>query len=253
MAPPVSIVVPVHNGRAFVTEAVSAALAQTHPSVEVVVWDDGSTDGSLDVARDAAGGDGRARFFRSERRRGLTATLNLAVAETTGTYVGSADADDRLHPGAVAATAAALDRSPGVGLAYTRHREIDAAGLPGRVGPRAEVPFDPNRLLIDFMVFHFRLFRRSLFDRLGGFDESYACAQDYDFVLRASEAARVERVPEVLYDYRLHGGSVSQTRAAEQLACSRRAVESALRRRGADRAFALRVDDLERFSLRRRG
>ena len=253
MPTPASIVMPVHNGRAFVAGAVAGVLGQTHPAVELVVWDDGSTDGSLDAAREAARGDPRARFFRSEGRRGVAATLNLAFAEATGDYLGVVDADDVPHLQAVAATAAVLDRSPDVGLAYTRHREIDAAGVPGRVGPRCLIPFDPNRLLIDFMVFHFRLFRRPLFDALGGFDESYAAAVDYDFVLRASERARIEQVPRVLYDYRVHGGSISQSRRREQVACSRRAVESALRRRGAEGRFELLVDDRDRFRLRSRG
>ncbi len=250
--PKVSLVMPVFNTRRYVGEAVASVLAQRYEDWELLVWDDGSTDGSAEAARDAARGDPRVRLFGSASNRGTTHTLNRAFAQATGGYLGVVDSDDRLHPDALRETVPLLDRRPGVGLVYTRYRTIDAAGTAGPIGRRCLIPYDPNRLLIDFMVYHFRLFRRRWFDHVGGFDERYRYAQDYEFCIRISEVAKVHHLPRVLYDYRVHDRSVSLTRRLEQRECARLAVDAALARRGMAERFRLEVGDCGAFRLRER-
>lgn len=244
---------PVHNALPYVGEAIASVLAQRFTDWELVVWDDGSTDGSLDAARLAAGGDPRVRFFAEGENRGTTHAVNQAVAQTSGEYIGVVDADDRLLPAAIRETVALLDRRPRVGLAYTRYRIINERGEPGPVGRRCQIPYAPNRLLIDFMVYHQRLFRRRWFDHLGGLDESYRYAQDYEFCLRMSEVAPIQQVPQVLHEYRVHDRSVSQVKRAEQRACAARAVRAAISRRGMADHFALDVGDDGSFRLRKLG
>lgn len=240
-----------HNARPYVGQAVASVLAQRYDDWELIAWDDASEDGSLEVARDAAAGDPRVLFHRHDTNLGLTATLNRAFATARGSYFGTLDADDRLLPAALQRTVAVLDRRPQVGLAYTRYRVIDAHGQPGPVGSRCLIPYDPNRLLIDFMVHHLRLFRRQHYERLDGFDERYRCAQDYEFCLRMSETTRFEQVKEVLYEYRVHDRSVSATRRAEQRDCAARAVRAALVRRGMGSQFSLHVEPDGGFRLRK--
>lgn len=250
--PKVSLVMPVFNTRRYVGEAVASVLAQRWRDWELIVWDDGSDDGAGDAARHAAGDDPRIRLFRSDANHGTTYTLNQAFAKAQGTYFGVIDSDDRLHPDALRQTVAHLDRRPKIGLVYTRYRVMDERGNPGLVGTRCRISYDPNRLLLDFMVYHFRLFRRRWFEHVGGFDESYRYAQDYEFCLRMSEVTPIRQVPRVLYDYRVHDRSVSLSRRSEQRECARLAIDAALVRRGMANHFHVEVDDQGTFRLRKR-
>ena len=249
MAGACTVVLPLYNRAAHVGEAVRSVLAQTHPDWRLIVHDDGSTDDSLAVARAAAAGDGRVSFHRSQTNRGLTPTLVDACRLAQTPYLGTLDSDDRLHPDCLAATAAVLDAEPDVGMAYTRYRRIGPAGQDGGVGPRSLRPFDANRLLVDFMCFHFRLIRRSIYEQVGGFDVAYVRAQDYDLCLRLSEVTRVVQIPRPLYDYRVHDDSASIRDRYRQIDDARRAVEAALVRRGAADEWELAVQITSKFRL----
>lgn len=251
-----SIILPLYNRREYVGEAVRSVLAQTRRDWELIVYDDGSTDDSLAVARDAAGGDERVRFERSDVNRGTTSTLAAAFRLARGVYFGTLDSDDRLHRDCLRETARVLDRYPATGMVYTQYRCIDADGRPGGLGTRCRLPFDRNRLLVDFMCFHFRLIRRSVYEQVGGFDPAYERAPDYDLCLRLSEVTDVRHVAKPLYDYRVHDNSVSVQTRRRQTEDSRRAVEAALRRRGVDDQYEIQVtiapDGQGKFRLRPR-
>ena len=102
------------------------------------------------------------------------------------------------------------------------------------------------------MTFHFRLIRRSVFDQVGGIDESFQCAEDYDLCLRVAELTEVRRIPKPLYFYRIHADSISQSMRIDQIHCARDAVNRALDRRGLSDRFELDLQIRGRFSLRRR-
>ena len=227
-----TVVMPVFNRARYVGEAVDSVLRQTCGDWRLIVYDDGSTDGSMAVAREAAAGDGRVSFHRSEENRGLTPALVEACGMAGTPYLGTLDSDDRLHPECLAATADVLDRRAEVGMVYTQYERIGPSGERGGVGKRCLRPFDANRLLVDFMCFHFRLMRRDVYEEVGGFDPAYERAQDYDLCLRLSEATSVAHVARPLYEYRVHQESASFTGRFRQIEDSRRAVEAALRRRG---------------------
>jgi glycosyltransferase involved in cell wall biosynthesis len=109
--PLVSVVVPLYDAERFVGEALDAALAQTLSDLEVIVVDDGSTDGSLAAAR-ARERDPRVRVAAAPHR-GISATRNAGIAEARGTYVAFLDADDVWEPGYLRAQVDALEKNPG--------------------------------------------------------------------------------------------------------------------------------------------
>ncbi|MBX3468598.1 MAG: glycosyltransferase [Planctomycetes bacterium] len=205
--PRVSIIVPLFDGRRWLQEALESALGQTHAPVEVVVVDDGSTDGGAEVAR-ALG----VRVL-TQRNAGVAAARNHGLDEARGEWVVFLDQDDRLLPRAVEAGLEALRATPAAGWTVGRLRRIDAHG---RVrGEEAAVggPLDrlsmlrgqarsggpPGRALLP----------RALVRAAGGFDPRHAPADDYALFLELARRAAGRWLDEVVLEYRRHDANVS--------------------------------------------
>ncbi|HNY28848.1 MAG TPA: glycosyltransferase [Candidatus Sumerlaeota bacterium] len=249
MQPKVSIVMTVYNAERYLSEAVGSVLAQSFGDLELILWDDGSTDGSADIARDLSETDPRIRFVASEHR-GRGRVLAEACARAEGDFLGLVDADDRLEPTAVEECAEYLNHHPEIGMVYTDHQIMNSEGRPGALGRRCRIPYSKERLLLDFMTHHFRLLRRSVYEQIGGFDPTFPLAMDYDLCLRLSEVTEIAHLPRALYHYRQHPESLSATHRLEQALWTQRAIQNALDRRGMDWVCELEVRP--RFRLRRK-
>ncbi len=226
----ISLVMTVRDGARFLAQAIDSVRAQTLSDWELVVWDDGSTDDTPSIIASHAQRDPRIRAFRSEaigRRRALVE----AHASARGDTLAWIDADDWLHPEALALTHAVLTRT-GVDLVYTDHVIVDANGTSRGPGRRTRIPYSRRRLLVDFMTFHFRLFTREVFERAGGIDADREIAIDYDLCLRISEIGQIRHLAEPLYFYREHPEQMSTRRRAAQIEASAAAIRAALSRRG---------------------
>lgn len=245
---PISLVITVYNRERYLEQAIESVLAQTRRDFELVIWDDGSTDSSVEIARRYAESDSRVRVIAAEHL-GRTRALKAAIAQTTGAYIGVVDSDDILRPAALEETAPVLDTYPEVGLIYTDYMVIDEAGNIKGQGQRSRIPYSKDRLLVDFMIFHFRLFRRSVYDQVGGIDESFDYAEDYDLCLRLCEATEVGHLQKPLYYYRDHEDSLSYQKQIEQILWSQKAIEQALKRRGLSDRFELKVRITGSFSI----
>jgi glycosyltransferase involved in cell wall biosynthesis len=229
----------VRDGARFLPQALESVRAQTFADWELVLVDDGSTDDTLDIARRFAADDPRIRVF-AEPARGRRSALELAHRHARGAYLGWIDADDWLAPEALERTHAAITTWQ-CDMIYTSHVVVTADGKQRGPSRRARIPYSAQRLLIDFMTFHFRLFTRDVFERAGGIDPDRDIAIDYDLCLRISEHGRIEHVAEPLYFYRMHSAQMSTRKRSEQIAASADAIRAALVRRGMT-SFELDVD-----------
>lgn len=248
-APPaVTLVTPVYNRRELLPATLRSILAQTYEDFELIVWDDGSTDGSAKVARAVVGSDPRVRIVR-QVNRGLSHVLKAALAEARGRYLGWVDSDDLLLPGALEATTRVLEAEPDVGLVYSHYEIIDLDGKVIRHGLRCEIPFSLERQLVDYMTFQFRLIRRSVYLAVGGIDPDFVRAQDHELCQRLAENTRVVQIPDVLYQHRDHPQTISRLHTCEQIEYCRRATEKALERRGLADQLELSVTILPIFRL----
>lgn len=250
--PAITVIVPVHNREATVAQTIASILAQTRRDFELLVCDDGSTDGSRAAIERAVAGDARVRVEVNPTNLGLTRTLEAAHRLARGAYIGWVDSDDWIAPTALERTSAVLDRKPGVGMVYTDHTIVDALGKALGIGVRCDIPYSKERLLVDFMTFHFRLFRRSAFEACGGINTTFATAHDYDFCLRMAEVTQIEHLREPLYFYRRSEDSISNVRRMEQIESSARAIREALARRKLDDKYRLEVEIVGRFAIRPR-
>jgi cellulose synthase/poly-beta-1,6-N-acetylglucosamine synthase-like glycosyltransferase len=169
-----------------------------------------------------------------------------------GTYIGWVDSDDLLAPTALQETAALLDTHPEVGLVYTDYLVMDAQGKVRSYGQRCRIPYSKHRLLMDFMTFHFRLYRRNIYEQIGGVDESFELAEDYDLCLRFSEVTQIKHLPKPLYFYRTHPDSTTN-RQLEMIRWGAEAINRALKRRRLADTYELDVRIVGQYSLRQKG
>lgn len=247
MVPKISIVMPVYNRDRYVGAAIESILNQTSTDFELLVWDDGSTDNSLIIARHYADRDPRVRVIAA-KHHGIALALKSAIAATTGTYIGSVDSDDLLAPTALEETLTILDAHPEVGLVYTNYHVIDENGQDRGLGYRCHIPYSNDRLLIDFMTFHFRLLRRCVYEQVGGINPAFERAEDYDLCLRLAEVTTVHHLERSLYYHRRHAGNVTN-RQLEMIYWAYKASSQALKRRGLNKHYKLTLNLKGQFIL----
>lgn len=236
---PVSIVMTNYNRDRYLAEAIASVLSQTYPHFDLLIWDDGSTDNSVAIAREYEQQDERVRVIAAAHQ-GFVPSLKQAFAQTQGMYVGSVDSDDKLAPTALAETVAVLDAKPQVGMVYTHYQTMNAAGQIQGLGNRCQIPYSPQRLLIGFMTFHFRLLRRSVYDQVGGIDARFERAEDYDLCLRLSEVTEIECLKHPLYFHRQHDSNISND-DLEMLRWTYQASQQAVERRGLADRYEVRI------------
>jgi len=209
-SPLVSVVLPVHDGERFLAEAVDSILRQTLADLELVVVDDGSTDGTRRIL---AGYDDARLQVVSRPRRGLVPALQAGISEARAAYVARMDADDVSEPLRLERQVELLERRPRVGMAATWVAVTDEQGRELR---RHVIPSENDdlvrRLLLRNPFQHGSvLLRRAALDSAGGYRDDYGANEDYDLWRRLARSWELACVPEVLYRYRVHSRAVTQT------------------------------------------
>ncbi len=199
-------------------ETLASLAAQTYPALEVIIVDDGSTDRTSEIARQAADqSGGRMRYLRQENA-GQAAALNAGWRDATGDYLGYLSADDVLYPDAIATLAAQLDATASVLAVYPDYDLIDAKS---KILRRVQAPDFDLREMVERSVCQPGpgvLFRRDALAQTGGWNVDLRQVPDFEFWLRLSSRGAFARVPRALAGFRVHDGS--QTFAAPSAAKS---------------------------------
>ncbi len=194
-------------------------LEQTVTELELLIIDDGSTDGTGEVANRLADGDHRVRVVRMEQNVGIAHSLNLGLEEAQTPFVVILDADDWSEPQRLERQLAVLDSAPDIAVVGSRMREVDEQGR--ELSPRTR--FAPGE--VRSVLMHFNpipntsaMLRRDLALAAGGYDPRYRWAAEYDLWLRLAERYRVIALDEVLATREMSSRNVAATREREQLA-----------------------------------
>jgi glycosyltransferase involved in cell wall biosynthesis len=257
--PTVSVVLPVRNGIRFLPEALESILEQTFGDFELIVMDDGSTDGTMELLDGYRKRDSRIHVYRREHR-GLVASLNEGRALASGRYVAIMHADDVAFAERLERQVRHLDANPPLALLGTGHTQIDSEGLRrGKTSYPASPEEVAQRLASKNCIAHPTvMFRRAMLDRVGSYRAPFFPCEDYDLWLRASEVYPLANLPEPLLAYRVHESSVSRTHLRQGvIALFAAQTAASLRRKGADDNFIanqteLSLQVLERVGLDRR-
>jgi glycosyltransferase involved in cell wall biosynthesis len=227
----VTCIVIVHNGAEFLEDAIASVLGQTSPDWELVVADDGSTDGSREIARRHAAADGRVRLVAHPDRgnHGTGATRNLGLSASRGTFVGFLDADDVWEPTKVAEQVAILEQHPEVAMVYGRTLIWHSWAVPSAaedhfydLGVAPDRVHEPPVLFRNLLRNVYQtpttcsaLLRRAVVAEVGGFDESLAAMfEDQLFFAKVLLQYPVFVSDRCWSRYRQHAGSTSAASAA---------------------------------------
>jgi glycosyltransferase involved in cell wall biosynthesis len=212
--PTFSIVIAAYQAASTIGRAVSSALEQTEPAHEVIVVDDGSSD---DIAGGLALFGEKVTLIRQENR-GAGAARNAAAAVASGEFIAILDADDAYHPRRLEALAELSRRRPQLDLITTDARLIVNGQATGTFADYTPFATENQRTAIfeSCFVGGWPAIRLSRFRGIGGFDESFRVGEDWDCWLRAIlDGATAGFVDEPLYDYVLHPGSLTGSRAPD--------------------------------------
>jgi glycosyltransferase involved in cell wall biosynthesis len=212
----VSVVIPTYNAPRFLIEAVKSVLAQTYTDYELIIIDDGSgpeTREALEPYMD------RIRYIRQENT-GIAGARNCGIKEAHGKYVAFLDHDDLWLPEKLEKQMARAGECPEAGVIYCDFVNfLDIPGEQRELGdPFAKKKKPEGNVLAALFERNFintlvMLFKREVFEKVGGFDAGYKLILEYDMALRAAGEYDFARVPEALARYRIHPGNTSGGRA----------------------------------------
>jgi glycosyltransferase involved in cell wall biosynthesis len=210
----VSLVMPLYNHARYLPQTLASIGAQTLEPRELIVVDDGSSDGGAEIVAEFARRVSFPVTLVSQANAGADAALNRGMAVARGDIVALVNSDDAFHPERLERLVAAL--APGIDLAFSDVSFIDDEGVAvdtayartlrrrideGTAAPNLLYPLIEHNIAISTGNL---LFRRHLLHRIGGFAPMRVC-HDWDFVLAATYVTRLAFVDQRLYQYRLHG------------------------------------------------
>ena len=206
MSPLITVYVVNHNYGRFLSKAMDSLLSQTYDNIEILLIDDGSTDGSSQLVE---GYDKYENVFPVlQSNKGLVVTNNIALRLARGEYIMRLDADDFLDPNAISVLAAKLDRNPDVGLVFPDYYEVDADGEVTNLIRRHD--FEKVELLDQPAHGACTLIRRKLLTEIGGYDEQFKCHDGVDLWFKLLGKYKVKNINLPLFFYRQHGKSLTK-------------------------------------------
>ena len=211
--PSVSVIMPNFNNEKFLSQAIDSVLQQPYSNFELLVIDDGSTDGSLEILR----GYGDSIRYMSTENRGAAAARNLGILSSKGSLIAFIDSDDLWIPGKLSKQVSKL-MDEDLDLVYCHVQEIDARNNPGKIkfarfkGNCNKVFIENPSVAVIVGGMSTAIIRRELLALSGIFDTRVpAPTEDWDFLRRFCNYARVDYCDEVLTQYRIHTTNISKS------------------------------------------
>ena len=212
--PQLSVIIPCYNGELFISQAIQSVLDQTYQDFEIVITNDGSTDGSLN--RIETFDDSRIRLYSFDRNRGVAAATNNCVRHARGKYVAILDADNVFLPSKLAAQVEFLEDHPEIGAVFSWVELIDdnAEKLEGTPHLYQTLFEQPNRTRQEWLNYFFyrnnclchpsAMIRKECYDAVGYYDTRLSQLLDFDLWIRLCAQYEIFILPERLLKFRIH-------------------------------------------------
>ena len=207
--PIVSVIMPVYNGEKYLAEAVDSILTQTFTDFELLIVDDASQDGSVEIIRSYEQGDDRIRFFQLERNSGSADARNVAIAAASGEYIAGMDCDDVSLPQRLQKQVDFLESHCEIGGLGSGRRVVNydlSTLLYYYVLPRQHALIALNWFIGSSFMGATLMIRRDFLLAVGGYESGRRAVEDLELVSRLLQETpiRFSNLPENLYIYRRH-------------------------------------------------
>ena len=234
--PRISLITPTYNTpERFLIEMIESVRNQTYSNWELCIADGASREPHVkEILTRYAAQDQRIKVALLPENKGIAGNSNAAASLATGEFVGLLDHDDTLPPFALFELVRAIQAHQDCDYFYSDEDHLSEDGTI-RHEPYFKPDFSPDTLRSTNYPTHFSVFRKTLFDQLGGFRAGFDGSQDYDLILRATERAKgIAHIPKILYHWRMHDQSVARNSASKTYAydAGQRAIAEHLERIG---------------------
>lgn len=246
-----SILLPIYNAERYIQQAIDSILTQRYRDFELLLLNDGSTDGSISIINSYS--DARIRVIHNETNKGLIYTLNNGIRQAKGKYIGRMDADDIATSERFERQIALLEQNPSIGFCGTWAQQIDQYGAKGakmRKPSRGEL----TQALLLFTCIYIHptmVFRRSILPE-DPYLERWKHTEDYALWIYLSEKSKGVNMPFYGLYYRWHDQNISQTAHALQSELNKELVVSQLQQLGItpnEAEYQLHIATFQLYSL----
>ena len=244
----VSVIIPVYNSEKYISEAVESVLNQTYRNREVIVINDGSTDGTERALEPYMG---QINYFFQENR-GVAAARNIGIRSSQGSYIAFLDSDDIWMPKKLENQVNYMIGHPEFKFLYSDYVYFNDDNL----GVKDSIPLHRNaksagcifhNLVMSSHFIHTStvLAKREVMEEVGGFDERFKLGEDYELWLRISAIYDIGYMEGVVSKYRRHPGSLTANNFSQEVPWEIRAIEKTLKA-NPDKALEFKPSQIRR-------
>lgn len=209
--PKVSIVLPTYNGEKYLRESIESIIVQTFSNWELIIVDDCSTDSTPIIIEEYVGKDARIKSVRNEKNQKLPRSLNIGFKESIGDYLTWTSDDNLYRPNAIEVMSRYLDEHQDAYMVKAGMQLIDEKDNITKIYDNTWCRY----LGIGNNVGACFLYRRDVLDKIGEYDTNFFGVEDYEYWLRVEQNfGEIYRIDEILYQYRQHSESLTETKKA---------------------------------------
>ena len=196
----VSIVLVTHKGTEYIREAVDSCLNQTYKNIELIIVDDASADNTQEIIKSYS--DKRIKYLLNETNLGLANSLNRGFSCANGDYLTWTSYDNVYLRNAIEVMIEELEKHKNIDFVYTNFYRVDEKG---NIFEKTKVRSIKDLDIADYIGYCF-LYRRKIYEELGGYNPSFNLGEDYEYWLRVRRKFRMKRINKYLYCARYHKG-----------------------------------------------
>lgn len=210
----VSIVLPTYNGQKYIRESIQSIIQQTYEDWELIIIDDCSTDDTNKIAREYERLDKRIRVIKNDKNLRLPASLNKGFNAARGEFLTWTSDDNLYKNNAIERLVKSLLENRQYGMVFSRMEYIDANGK--SKGFSSDITNEKELYYHNIVGASF-MYTRRVYEEIGDYNIDKFLMEDYDYWLRILKVAKIKYLPEILYQYRQHEGSLTETRNRQML------------------------------------
>lgn len=209
--PKVSIVLPSYNGEKYIRQSIESVINQTYQDWELIIVNDSSTDNTLAIANEYDNNDSRIKVITNEKNRKLPYSLNVGFRVSTGKYLTWTSDDNSYYPEAIEKMVDFLEHNLDYQMVCAQMNMVDVNG----VFIERHIAYDNTFMYFNDCVGACFLYKHSIINVIGEYDESKFCIEDYEYWMRIiKEYGKIGWLEMPLYEYRVHSQSLTGTRKA---------------------------------------